>query len=455
MKTRGGALLAGLVLAARGSWASPPVSSQFYNAGTVLDPSLARVTSARAAAMGGAFTAVADDASALIVNVGGLGQVNKIDASVQYDSLGDGMSENLAAVAVPVGRGTVGLGLAMYQGGSYQKADDLGNLQGTESLSDLAVLGAYAIRNPKWLGLAGTTGLNVEMVKSAAGGSVLAGGLGTVLQLADGFNAGLSLQHLGPKSNGFGLPAAARIGAAYVVPGLMRVAVDSRLGLADKVNDAGLGFEATPVDALAIRLGYRHALADQGITGLTGVTAGIGGRIGNLALDYAYEPYGGLGTASLVTLSWRMTPWVPAEAVVTTLAPGQQMNVAIMELDAQNVSKGDAAVISDLLRGELVKIHAVNVLERQNMEKILSEHAFQQTGCTSEECAVKLGKLLNVQRMVTGSLGKLGDAYYVTVRVVDIETGRVVGSDEIHASVVGKLTSQLPALATRLAKTMR
>jgi len=102
------------------------------------------------------------------------------------------------------------------------------------------------------------------------------------------------------------------------------------------------------------------------------------------------------------------------------------LNIAVAELSAQNVSAGDAAVMADLLRGELVNTGAFRVVEKQNMDKVLAEQAFQQTGCTSEECAVKLGRILNVQRMIVGSFGKTLGVYVFSIRVVNVESGEVI-----------------------------
>jgi curli biogenesis system outer membrane secretion channel CsgG len=134
---------------------------------------------------------------------------------------------------------------------------------------------------------------------------------------------------------------------------------------------------------------------------------------------------------------------------------GQRLNVAIADLSAQGVSASDAAVMADLLRSEMVKTGQFNVVEKQNMDKVLAEHAFQQTGCTSEECAVKLGKLLNVQRMVVGSFGKLLDSYFLNVRVVDVETGGVVFGDSVEGSRVGDLKAGVKDLAGKLARQIR
>jgi len=86
------------------------------------------------------------------------------------------------------------------------------------------------------------------------------------------------------------------------------------------------------------------------------------------------------------------------------------------------------------------------------MTKILAEQAIQQTGCTDQDCAVKLGRLLNVQRMLVGSLGKFEDSYVVNVRVVDIETGRAVASDTSKGASIDDVEAAVKVLARRIAR---
>ena len=129
-----------------------------------------------------------------------------------------------------------------------------------------------------------------------------------------------------------------------------------------------------------------------------------------------------------------------------------KMNVAVSDLSAEGVSQSDASIIADWLRGALVSTGTYTVVERSAMQKILSEQAFQQTGCTSQECAVKLGKVLNVQRMVVGSFGKFIDSYVLNVRVVDIESGQVVYSDSANGSTTKEVEANIKALAQRLSK---
>jgi len=138
------------------------------------------------------------------------------------------------------------------------------------------------------------------------------------------------------------------------------------------------------------------------------------------------------------------------EVPAAPVPAADRLNLAVQDLTAQGVSASDAAVITDIQRSELVKTGAFKVLERSNMEKILAEQGFQQTGCTSQECAIKLGKLLNVQRMIMGSAGKLFSAFIVNIRIVDIQTGEIVYSDEARGNNDRELTDRLRELATRV-----
>ena len=89
------------------------------------------------------------------------------------------------------------------------------------------------------------------------------------------------------------------------------------------------------------------------------------------------------------------------------------------------ISTSEAGSLTDILRAELVKTGKVALIERGQMQQILEEQNFQLTGCTSDECAVKIGQLLSVNTMVAGSIGKVGSTFSVVVRIIDVETGKI------------------------------
>lgn len=109
-----------------------------------------------------------------------------------------------------------------------------------------------------------------------------------------------------------------------------------------------------------------------------------------------------------------------------TAAYCQQVNIAVLQFDAANVSEEEARVLTDRFRAQLIKIGAYNVVERAAMEEILKEQGFQQTGCVSDECVVEVGKLVGVQQVVAGGIGKIGTIYTVSARIIDVETGSIM-----------------------------
>jgi curli biogenesis system outer membrane secretion channel CsgG len=132
--------------------------------------------------------------------------------------------------------------------------------------------------------------------------------------------------------------------------------------------------------------------------------------------------------------------------------PGEIINLAVADFGGKNVSQADGSIVADFLRTELVNTGVYNVIEKANMDKILAEAAFQQSGCTTSECAAQIGKLLNVQQMIVGNLSKLMDTYYITVNLVEVETGKIIASYDQEAMSAKELKTACNTLALKLAK---
>ncbi len=131
------------------------------------------------------------------------------------------------------------------------------------------------------------------------------------------------------------------------------------------------------------------------------------------------------------------------------------LNVAVVDLEGQGISAGEAAIASDWLRSALVSLGSLRVIERTSMQKVLAEQALQQTGCTQQDCAVKLGRVLNVRRIIVGNLGKFGGKYAMTVRVVDVENGQIVYSDQASGAGEDDLMINVRTLADRIARNIK
>lgn len=132
---------------------------------------------------------------------------------------------------------------------------------------------------------------------------------------------------------------------------------------------------------------------------------------------------------------------------------GKSPLVAVMPLEARQVSPDEALILSEALAAELQGSGEVRVMERSQMDKILAEQGFQKSGaCSGTECAVEVGQLLGIDRMVVGSVGKLGKTFVLVARMVDVASGEVLRSstrqapgeiDEILTSLVPQVGGDL------------
>ena len=116
--------------------------------------------------------------------------------------------------------------------------------------------------------------------------------------------------------------------------------------------------------------------------------------------------------------------------ILTTMVVGQsgKPTVAILDFDGQGVDAGDVQTLTERMRTEIGNTNAIRLIERKAVEKIMAEQGFQQSGCTSDECAAEVGQLLGVQFMVSGTIGKMGKKYTIDCKMFSVETGETVRS---------------------------
>ena len=127
-----------------------------------------------------------------------------------------------------------------------------------------------------------------------------------------------------------------------------------------------------------------------------------------------------------------------------------KLNIAVLDFSPENVSSGEAVVVSSFIRDAFVRNGQYTVVDKGSMEKILAEQAFQQTGCTNQECAVKMGKLLNVHKMVVGRYSVMGTVRFLTASLVDVETGSIERVGKVKGFDVSNADEAAGELATQM-----
>jgi len=112
----------------------------------------------------------------------------------------------------------------------------------------------------------------------------------------------------------------------------------------------------------------------------------------------------------------------------------KSQTIAVLDFKGDGIEQGIANNFSNKLRRILSNDNRFKTVERDNMYDILKEQGYQQSGCISSECVVDMGKLIGAKIIVAGSVGKIGQLYTMTARLISIETGKIEKEAEITSS---------------------
>lgn len=251
----------------------------------------------RAAALGGAFIAIADDPYAVYWNPAGLSQLRSFELSSTYSSWLANTNYTNIGVVLPIARSTIGVLVNTVNIGPMEEAT-LANPYGSGKIfsptkSSVAV--AFSQRILPGFSLGGSVKYLSEDIfnKVTKGYGIDLGALARWREFSFGFSARNILGSLGNKivSNNLGL------GVAYRLDPFL-LAIDGNLPNDNKpfVN-IGIGYNSE--DVLFYRIGYtgRNEESAQG-----NISAGIGYIYKNFKFDYSFTPYGDLGYAHRVSI---------------------------------------------------------------------------------------------------------------------------------------------------------
>lgn len=108
---------------------------------------------------------------------------------------------------------------------------------------------------------------------------------------------------------------------------------------------------------------------------------------------------------------------------------GPKRRIAVIDFSDINGQMPPAgAAIAELLISELFKTGRYDIVERKLLSSLLEQHKLNMTGLVDEATARKVGKLLGVDYIVTGTVIDLDSALNVNARTIDIETGSIVAT---------------------------
>lgn len=262
----------------------------------------------RPTAMGGAYSALANDAYASNLNPGGLGFLKSTQFTGQHISyFGSGHFDHVgfgARLSADKACGpsefcpgsSLGGSVQYLSGGQYTGTDIDGNASGDFSTQ-------YAVYNLSFgraftrrlsLGLTGKW-INARLADVSA--NAAAADVGTMYRVNKNLTFATVLTNLGPKmtflKEAIPLPTALHVGLAYQREDRWTLSAE---GVRHFRAPAGarLGLEVNPIPKTALRLSYRTD-AEDSAEPLAGFAAGFGVQHNGMDFAYAWKPLSNLG----------------------------------------------------------------------------------------------------------------------------------------------------------------
>lgn len=294
-------------------------------AGVDAMPHLRLGAGARSIGLGGAFTAIADDATATVWNPAGLGSAPDLSLNFSTQQLDLDRSHNFIALTKALGSaGSIGLAVTNAGVSGIPQYDNKENYGGEFDYSANAYSLSYGIGIGNFsFGLTGrmlADNFGLDSVENQSGfGGVDVGLMGHALHIDVGeekvptFHYGVVAKYLGASLGDDIVPMVVNVGLAYnlYMGNVVTFAADLEqefVNLDQSATSLRLGAEYTIVTykstALSIRGGVRASRDAQSLFG------GFGVNIGGLQVDYAIQDgmaseINGVGSTHFASISYR------------------------------------------------------------------------------------------------------------------------------------------------------
>ncbi len=250
----------------------------------------------RAAAMGEAYTAVAEEAYALHYNPASVGRADRWELSAMHQAQFGNIRFDYFGLSAPVIRNRSGWGLSFVRMAvdDYARTEDDDGVKFTNA--DMAFTATYAHRivEPLTIGISGKI-ITQSLAQYNANGWAV--DFGAHLKVNPRLSLGVSMLNIGPKitfiSIGDPLPTTVRVGGAFkLLPrGNLLATIDYWLPK-DDADGFGIGMEYRPNRFIALRSGYQLG---TDFKGFDASTYGVTFDFENFGIEYTFVPREKLG----------------------------------------------------------------------------------------------------------------------------------------------------------------
>lgn len=120
--------------------------------------------------------------------------------------------------------------------------------------------------------------------------------------------------------------------------------------------------------------------------------------------------------------------------------------IAVLDFKPIGVDFALVEATATLLRSDIASYKEFTLIEKDKVEQIIGGA----TDCADKDCAAEIGDKVNAEKVVYGTMSKLGEKYVIAASVIEVATKKLVLQDRVSAASA----EDLDVVSKRLAKSI-
>ena len=144
-----------------------------------------------------------------------------------------------------------------------------------------------------------------------------------------------------------------------------------------------------------------------------------------------------------------------ARAAIGAESNFKKTKIAVLDFTLQGEgfeTEDMGAIVAEWFITAFVKAGRFDVVERGMISKIVEEQKLSMSGILDDTTATKIGKLLGVETIISGSVLKLQNILEINARIIDVETASIKAAENVKSSAAIRLQDLVVQMSEKIIK---
>jgi tetratricopeptide (TPR) repeat protein/tRNA A-37 threonylcarbamoyl transferase component Bud32 len=152
-----------------------------------------------------------------------------------------------------------------------------------------------------------------------------------------------------------------------------------------------------------------------------------------------------IGLVIAAVVIWQILPSKKATPV-----PSGEPSLAVMYFENRSDEPDLDNILVDMLTTNLSRFEGIKIVSSQRLFDILKQLGRQDADIIDKNMAMEIAKHAGVATMMTGNIIKLGDRIRISSQLTDVETGTILGSEQVEGSRIEDVFALVDELTERV-----